>query len=113
MIGLEFTFVITTSLVRNPAIKLPIPSYPNPRTIIAIFVLLEMVKCERLGVNMKLFFIHDVIELIPCGNHIVTLEICIQMLVYLVEGLSGVGFLVSQSDLVVNDESPERFANGA
>lgn len=113
MIGLEFTFVITTSLVRNPAIKLPIPSYPNPRTIVAIFVLLEMVKCERLGVNMKLFSIHDMIELIPCGNHIVTLEICIQMLVYLVEGLSGVGFLVSQSDLVVNDESSERFANGA
>lgn len=72
-----------------------------------------MVKCERLGVNMKLFSIHDMIELIPCENHIVTLEICIQMLVYLVEGLSGVGFLVSQSDLVVNDESSVRFANGA
>jgi len=72
-----------------------------------------MVKCERLGVNMKLFSIHDMIELIPCGNHIVTLEICIQMLVYLVEGLSGVGFLVSQSDLVVNDESSERFSDGA
>lgn len=113
MVSFELTFDVTTSLVWNSAIKLPIPSYPNPRTIVAIFVLLEVVQCERLGVNMKIFSIYDMIELIPCLNHIVTLEICIQMLVYLVEGLSGVGFLVSQSDLVVNNESSERFPDGA
>jgi len=113
VVSFERTFGGTTFLVWNSAIKLPIPSYPNPRTIVAIFVLLEVVQCERLGVNMKLFSTYDMVELIPCLNHIVTLEICFQMLVYLVEGLSGVGFLVSQSDLVVNDESVKRFSDGA